>query len=368
MTAAVLESIVVTPAEETVAKGIAVQYKAMGYYSDSSSQDLTLVATWQSSNTAIATIDASGLANTIGIGTTTITANFDGKTGTATLNVTAATITSIQVTPADVSVPKGTTGTYTAIAYFTDSTSEDITLQATWQSADINIVSIVTSGDTAGYAEALNIGNTTITAVYDGVTSNIANVEVTAAVLESIVVTPADLTVTVLSTIGYLAEGHYSDSTIVDITLDVTWASSNTSTATIEATGDLIGVTTAWEEGVTTISATLDGITGNTNLTVEGDCGTTHPESIYITPDTADVKVGYTTQFLLIGVWPDSCEREVTFDPQSVWSINQNESHIAEMKSKGGLVLGKKANESATVNAKYTAANINDTATVNVIP
>ena len=39
-----------------------VQFTATGNYSDGSSADITTLVTWASSSTAVATIDASGLA------------------------------------------------------------------------------------------------------------------------------------------------------------------------------------------------------------------------------------------------------------------------------------------------------------------
>ena len=50
----------------------------------------------------------------------------------------------------------------------------------------------------------------------------------TAATLEEIVVTPALAEVAEGVEVQYLAEGKYSDGSTRDITLDVTWRSSNT--------------------------------------------------------------------------------------------------------------------------------------------
>src|ERR1700749_3133349 len=57
-----LTSIQVLPASGSVTTGSTLQFKATGIYSDNSTQDLTSSVAWASSNTAIATISASGMA------------------------------------------------------------------------------------------------------------------------------------------------------------------------------------------------------------------------------------------------------------------------------------------------------------------
>jgi plastocyanin len=73
-----LQSIAVTPANPSVAKGLTQQFHAMGTFSDGSSRDVTSQVTWASSNTAVATISnaagSQGLATGVTPGTSTITA------------------------------------------------------------------------------------------------------------------------------------------------------------------------------------------------------------------------------------------------------------------------------------------------------
>ena len=59
---AALLSIAVTPANPSVAKGLTQQFTATGTFSDNSTQDLTSQVTWASATTAVATINAAGLA------------------------------------------------------------------------------------------------------------------------------------------------------------------------------------------------------------------------------------------------------------------------------------------------------------------
>src|SRR5262249_38893843 len=82
--------------------------------------------------------------------------------------------------------------------------------------------------------------------------------------LTSIAVTPANPTVTVGGTQQFTATATYSDSSTLDVTNQVTFASSATGVATVTAGGLATGVAA----GSTTISATLGSVTGSTVLTV----------------------------------------------------------------------------------------------------
>jgi len=77
--ALMLSSITVTPSTlGKLAVGATQQFKAMGAYSDKSTADITSKVNWNSSNKAVDTISASGLATGVGIGSTNITASMSG--------------------------------------------------------------------------------------------------------------------------------------------------------------------------------------------------------------------------------------------------------------------------------------------------
>ena len=82
VTNATLVSIGVTPAAPSIALGTNQQFTATGVYSNNTTQDLTALATWASSNTTVATISSAGnsggLATSVTTGTAQITASFSG--------------------------------------------------------------------------------------------------------------------------------------------------------------------------------------------------------------------------------------------------------------------------------------------------
>ncbi|HEY7339188.1 MAG TPA: Ig-like domain-containing protein, partial [Bryobacteraceae bacterium] len=83
-----LQSIAVTPANPSIAKGTTQQFTATGTYSDSSTQNLTGQVTWTSATTSVATITATGLATGAGTGTSTIRATLGAVSGSTVLTVT----------------------------------------------------------------------------------------------------------------------------------------------------------------------------------------------------------------------------------------------------------------------------------------
>ncbi len=126
VTAATLQSIAVTPANPSIAKGATQQFTATGTFSDGTTQNLTSTVTWTSGTTTTATLSASGLATGAGVGTSTITATSSSISGSTLLTVTAATLQSIAVTPANPSIAKGATQQFTATGTFSDGTRRKI--------------------------------------------------------------------------------------------------------------------------------------------------------------------------------------------------------------------------------------------------
>jgi CSLREA domain-containing protein len=87
----VLTGVEVSPATATIPVGGQQQFTARGL--DQFGNEMPgLTFAWESTDTSVATVDQNGLASAVGIGTTTVKAATGGKTGTATLTVTAPKI------------------------------------------------------------------------------------------------------------------------------------------------------------------------------------------------------------------------------------------------------------------------------------
>jgi uncharacterized protein YjdB len=62
----------------TLEVGATSQFRATATLSDGTKQDVTSASTWTSSNTAVATVTAAGIVTALTIGSTTITATYQG--------------------------------------------------------------------------------------------------------------------------------------------------------------------------------------------------------------------------------------------------------------------------------------------------
>ncbi len=146
VTAAVLSSITITPPNPSLAKGTSEQLTATGTFSDGTTQDLTASVTWISSAPTLVTVSnaagSQGLVTGSGVGSATITATLGGVSGATTVTVTPAVLTSIAVTPPGRSLAKGTSVQLTATGTFSDGTTQDLTVSASWTSSSDMIATV----------------------------------------------------------------------------------------------------------------------------------------------------------------------------------------------------------------------------------
>ncbi len=121
-------SITVTPTNASIQASATQQFTATGVFSDSSTEDMTKSVGWTSSNTSKATIQNSGLATGVAGGSVTITAASAGKTGTATLTISAPpTLTSVDISPLNPTIAANGTQQFFANASYSDNTLQDVT-------------------------------------------------------------------------------------------------------------------------------------------------------------------------------------------------------------------------------------------------
>lgn len=338
-----LQSVMVSPGQQSLALGLQQQYKAMAMYSDGTSQDVTSTATWSSSQTGVAAITSGGLATTKSTGTSTITATSGSIFGTATLTVTSAALVSISVTPPNPSVPIGVTEQFTATGTFTDSSTQDLTASVTW-SAVANTTASIT---TAGLAKGLAVGTATITATSASISGS-TNLTVTNAVLSSIAITPDTPSVPLGVLQAFTATGTYSDASTHDITANVTWASSNASIASITASGQA----TARNLGSTSISAKLGSIQDSTTMTVSA----ASLRSITLGPDVT-IATNTSHSFTAIGTFNDGSTRNISSNV--AWS--SSDTTVATIPSAYPVAKGVHTGTSqitATLNSVSGSANL----------
>ncbi len=312
VTAPTLEQIVISPIGLSRAVGERVAYTAMAIYSNLVSQNVTLQATWQSSNPAIATIGTGApaqrsTATTVSPGQTTISATYGGLTGTTSLTVTTAVVTSIIVSPQSAAYPAGTVQQYRAQAIYSDNTSQDVTYQATWRSANATVAAVSNGTPAKGRVTTIAAGTTQINATWKGITGS-TPLTVTAAVVTGISVSPASVAVAVGTNRQFSAQAIYSDNTSRDITNQATWISANPAVVGISDARATRGLATALSVGSSTIRASFAGFTGTATMTVS----TASVASIQISPFHATVGRFVEIRFAATALFNDNSTQNVT--------------------------------------------------------
>jgi uncharacterized protein YjdB len=204
-----LSSIAVTPVLPAVALGTTQQFVATGTYSDNSTADISAQVSWTTSDATIATVDAAGLAHSVGIGTVTIGATLGVLGDSTVLTVDPAALVSIGVTPALPTIAVAATQQFVATGTYTDGTTLDLSAQVTWSSSDATVATI----DGTGLATGIGTGASTITATLGAVSGN------QLLTVGTLFTVSGQVTQETLDSTGLLSSFLLSDGTIYDVVL-----------------------------------------------------------------------------------------------------------------------------------------------------
>lgn len=250
VTAATLSDIQISPDINSIAIGNKYQLIATGIYSDGTSTDITNSVRWQSNNDKLK-VNQYGVITAMLPGSANISAiksEIEGNLNN--ISVTEANLETITVTPANTNIIKGSVQSLQATGIYSDGSTVDVSQSVSWISNDRNIVSVSVNGVATG----IESGETTISAIKGGVSSNMISIEVTAPNLTEIKITPRVLVnVAKGNREQFTAIGVYDDGTESDISSNVNWRSENTDIAIVDRNGLATGIAF----GHTDIVATL---------------------------------------------------------------------------------------------------------------
>jgi uncharacterized protein YjdB len=339
-------TVVVTPPHVDAAPGVRTQLSAVAY--DEAQNPLTGRAiTWSTSNAAVATVDANGMASAVGPGTATITATADGKSGTATITVSQAAVATVTVTPSPLSMSVGQATQLTAT--LKDAVGNVLNGRTvSWSSSNPAAATVSANGLVTAVAK----GSATITATSEGKTGS-ADVTTTNVAVGSVTVQPQDPSVVVGSSVQLNAIVRDANGNIVTDRA-VAWSSSNPGVATVSSSGVVMGAAV----GSASITATSEGKSGATIVSVIP----VPVGSVTVSPATASTHVGSTTT--LAATVRDQNGTVVTNRVVTWASSNTPVATVA-----GGVVTGIKvgtATITATSEGKSGAAAVTVTAPVPV--
>ena len=262
------------------------------------------------------------------------------------LGLPGATLSSLAVTPATATVAIGASQQFTAIATYSDGSSQDVSAKAAWTSATSAAATVNAS---SGVAAGVTAGNSSITATFGG-KSAAAQLTVSPATLTAIAITPLTPSIAIGGTQQFAVSGSFSDGATRDVTAVSVFASASPATASMAAGGLALGKIA----GTTQITATTGTLTASTVLTVTPAVLL----SIAVTPQNPTVLIAATRQLAVIATYSDSSTADVTSGSTFV-SATPASSSVAS----GGLVTGVSAGTSV-MTASFSGKTAGTTVTV----
>ena len=263
-----LSTISVSPASANVSTGASQQFIATAKYSDNSKANVSSSAQWSVGSTLVATVNGNGLVSAVAAGSTSVTASYQGMSGTASVDVQSIgtpTVKSIAVTPSSSDIAVNANQQFTATATYSDGTTANVSSSAAWSSSVPSVASI----NATGLATGLAGGSTNVSATFSGV-SGTASLTVTAKTITAIAVTPSTANILLGDSQQYTATATYSDGSQANVTDSAAWAVSDSNVATINSSGLASGIGL----GSTGITASLGGFMGSAALDVSPSTGT----------------------------------------------------------------------------------------------
>jgi hypothetical protein len=306
VTSATVQSLSISPSSVKVPIGTARQLVATATYSDGLSFDVTPSAAWAAPGLA-ATVSQDGRVVGVLVGQADVSASFEGLTAHASVEVTAALLIGLQISPNTVALPKGTQTVVTATALWSDGTSSDVTQTVDWETTAPSIAT-VSGGQIAGVAA----GTATITATFGLAFATVA-VTVNGAAIGSIAIEPQAPSIAAGTQLQLTAIGTYSDNSTLDVTGLVAWSSSHPLVAAVSNAPGSRGKLHGLLAGTTTITATLDG--ASTSIVVTVTAATIL--AIHVEPSVLVMASGLSVAATAKATFSDGTTQDIT--TQATW-------------------------------------------------
>lgn len=318
-------TVTLSPGEASTSVGQPVQFAVE--LKDAAGNVLTgRPVVWSSSDAAILAVTPAGLATGVAVGSATVRAASEGRTGTALVTVTAVPVVAVEVSPPAAEMQVG--GSAQLTATLRSATGEVLTGRPlTWHSSAPAIAAVSTSGLVTGVAS----GTAQITATAEGKTGT-ARIDVTNAPVATVQVTPATAQVNTGNSVSFDAVLRDAANRVL-AGRAVSWTSSNPSVATVNSSGHATGISA----GQTTITAASEGKSGTARLNVVVPAVAT----VAVMPDSMTLAAADTVK--LIAVARDAAGTILTGRPVSWASSAPGVATITPQGVARGVAAGRAA-------------------------
>jgi uncharacterized protein YjdB len=301
-----------------------------------------------STNPAVATVTNGGAVIGVGVGTTTVSAVANGKSGIAQVTVTPEPAASVTVTPGPVTLRRTNTRQMTATARNAQGTVIS-GRSFRWSSSNSAIVGV----DQSGMVTAVAAGVAEVTAESDQTVGR-ATITVTELPIGSCTLTPAAVRVTVgQTTQPALSLRDTAARTLPAVGRGVVWTSDNETVATVAASG-LVTARRAGEARIKATSSEYPAVVCEATVTAVDP----RIAQVVITPRTGSLRLGIPRTFAVSLL--DSVQAQIPAGRVVTWSTP---TPTVVSVTQGGIVTGLSLGSARVV---ATAEGAADTVTLTV--
>jgi LruC domain-containing protein len=397
-----ITSLSISSSEIVQAKGTSQKIQIGGIFTDGSIRDITSQVTFSIDSNGdglddsiIASIsnlsETKGSILAISEGKAIIKASIGKVSTTSNLLVSPADLTSITITPANTQVAKGLSQKFTAIGFYSDNSTRDLTNSVTWgisapssllipvsnalmgSNTTSSIASISNAINSKGIAIGQNIGSIDVTATLEKI-SGTTKLTVGAAELVSL---------NISSSLGskakglkeqFTAVGLYTDASGQDLTTQVNWKSDSNAdskddclVACISNEVNEKGLVTAVEVGETKISATIGSVTATKQFSVS-------PAVLsFLSVESANSSIpnGLIEKMYAIGFYSDNTSRDISSNV--TWILDSDGDGLNDTKLASITNLSNTSGYVKTINTgsvKVTASlgSVSSSKNISILP
>ena len=360
-----VKTVTVTPASKSLTLGQTQQLSVTVAYTNDSTAIMTTGITWSSSSTTIATVSTTGLVTAKGAGTAIISATFGGVIGSSSITVVVPdgcpSIATFRATGSNIASIMGQkcaschqgSGSGTGVFSFPGLGTDCPSQVEDWRAAKVKVdlkdpsKSLFVVKPTGRVAHAGGILLTTTqgqlfeawatkeaqcAAAGLADSTNINTLCPKTAVAISITPTAPDIVVNTGAAL--VVKVTYDDGSSVNTTSGVTWTSSATAIATIDQTGNLVGIA----PGTATITAKMGSLSASVLATIRA-AGIVMTR-IHVVPTTQSVPVGESVTYKVKATYSDSSTKELSSEVTWTSTDTTKANIVASTGVATGVAIG----------------------------
>lgn len=304
--------------------GNSTKVKVTATYSDETEKEVTSLATWTSSDSKVAEVNA-GSITAKGPGRATISASFQNQTVNISVEVDQAQ--TLSVNPVNLILEVNESQQLTLKATDLNGNEEDVTRIAEWSSSSTKVATV-----NFGLVSGLSSGKTTVTAKYGGKT---VTIPVEVGMIQKLESNVRILSLKSGEQVNITLTAYLSDGRASNVTSLAEWKSSSYK---------IVDVANGVAKGIGYGKATLTAKYGGKSISIPVDVDTLK----YLKTDYVkiEMKVGETKQVKAIATYMDGSDQDVT--KPALWTTSK--LLVADVKDGVIRAIGK---GKATITVKF---------------